>query len=100
MNNLFLRTRSHWAKYSAYELVDKDCITYITPAKNAKPSVYDPLKDAQTMVLDALNVDRLNFVLADENKLLRHCKKCMKVFISDNPKAKICELCINKQDAD
>ena len=32
---------------------------YVTPAPKAKPAVYDPLKDADAMVLDALNVGML-----------------------------------------
>ena len=32
---------------------------YIVPTPDAKPSVYDPLENAEAMVIDALNVGRL-----------------------------------------
>ena len=60
MRNLFERTSSHWVRYSEYEwLAAEDGTLYLTPAKNAKPEIYDPLKDAQQLVLDALNIGRL-----------------------------------------
>lgn len=60
MRNLFERTSSHWVRYSEYEWRAADDGTlYLTPAKNAKPEIYDPLKDAQLLVLDALNIGRL-----------------------------------------
>ncbi|MCL2774323.1 MAG: hypothetical protein FWD71_13375 [Oscillospiraceae bacterium] len=60
MNNLFQRTSSHWTRYSEYEYrKGADGIVYLTPAPKSKPAVYDPLKDGEKMVLDALNVGRL-----------------------------------------
>ena len=60
MNNLFQKTSSHWVKYSEYELKKADSeVLYITPAPKAKPSIYDPLKNAEAMVVDALNVGLL-----------------------------------------
>ena len=60
MNSLFQKTSSHWVKYSEYEFKQgNDGIRYIMPTPKAKPSVYDPLKDAEKMVVDALNVGRL-----------------------------------------
>ena len=60
MRNLFERTSSHWVRYSEYEWrAAEDGTLYLTPAKNAKPEIYDPLKDAQQLVLDALNIGRL-----------------------------------------
>ncbi len=60
MRNFFERTSSHWVRYSEYEWrAAEDGILYLTPAKNAKPEIYDPLKDAQQLVLDALNIGRL-----------------------------------------
>jgi hypothetical protein len=52
MKNLFEQASSHWVKYSEYTIKDG----YVTPAPTAKPDVYDPLKDAKTLVVDALNV--------------------------------------------
>ena len=59
MNNLFQKTSSHWVKYSEYELRENDGILYLKPASKAKPIVYDPLKESENMVLDALNVGML-----------------------------------------
>ena len=65
MNNLFQKTSSHWVKFSAYEIrKSKDGREYVAPAPKAKPAVYDPLKDADTMVLDALNVGMLQMCRA------------------------------------
>jgi hypothetical protein len=60
MKNLFSRASSHWVKYSEYELKQADNgKRYITPAPKAKPTVYDPLKDAEALVVDALNIGML-----------------------------------------
>ena len=60
MKNLFQKASSPWVRYSEYEYKKAgDGNFYITPAKGAKPEVYDPLKDAERMVLDALNVGAL-----------------------------------------
>ena len=60
MKNLFQRASSPWVRYSEYEYKKaEDGHFYITSAVGAKPEVYDPLKDAEQMVLDALNVGAL-----------------------------------------
>ena len=60
MNNLFQKTSSHWVRYSAYEYRrGEDGVLYLTPAPKAKPCVYDPIKDAEPMVVDMLNVGML-----------------------------------------
>ncbi|HCA30989.1 MAG TPA: hypothetical protein DEP23_16250 [Ruminococcaceae bacterium] len=60
MNNLFQKASSCWVKYSEYEIKKAaDGTKYVKPTPNAKPSIYDPLKDAETLVLDALNVGLL-----------------------------------------
>ena len=57
MNNIFNHASSYWVKYSEYELKkDKNGVQYIKPAPKAKPTVYDPLKNSEEMVLDALNI--------------------------------------------
>ena len=57
MKNLFEQSRSHWVRYDHYEMKTAgDGKRYITPGKNAKPDVYNPLKEAPDIVLDALNV--------------------------------------------
>ena len=48
MKNLFEQSRSHWVRYDHYELkTAEDGKRYITPGKNAKPDVYNPLKGSQ-----------------------------------------------------
>lgn len=60
MKNLFQRASSPWVRYSEYEYKKTgDGQFYITPAAEAKPEVYDPLKDVEQMVLDALNIGAL-----------------------------------------
>lgn len=69
MNNLFQKTSSHWVKFSEYELRDKDGILYLKPTLKAKPTVYDPLKNADDMVLDAINVGMLQMNRAGVDKV-------------------------------
>ena len=60
MKNLFEQSRSHWVRYDHYELkTAEDGKRYITPGQNAKPDVYNPLKEVPNIVLDALNVGML-----------------------------------------
>ena len=60
MKNLFQKASSPWVRYSEYEYKKaRDGYFYITPAAGAKPEVYDPLKNVERMVLDALNVGAL-----------------------------------------
>ena len=57
MKNLFKHASSSWVRYSRYEWKkDKNNKYYITPAPDAVPQIYDPLKDYKPMVLDALNI--------------------------------------------
>ena len=62
MKQLFERTSSCWVRYDKY-VIRKDAkgAKYITAAPDARPDIFDPLADAQTMVLEALNVGRLFF---------------------------------------
>ena len=56
MKNLFKHASSSWVRYDRYEWKkDKNNKFYIIPAPNAIPTIYDPLKEYQQMVLDALN---------------------------------------------
>ena len=62
MKQLFERTSSYWVRYDKY-VIRKDAkgTKYVTAAPDARPQIIDPLEDAQTMVLDALNAGRLFF---------------------------------------
>ncbi|MDO5425203.1 MAG: hypothetical protein Q4F41_15890 [Eubacteriales bacterium] len=69
MKNVFEQSPSHWVRYDRYELkTAADGKRYITPGKDAKPDVYNPLKEVTDIVLDALNVGMLmmNCSLVDE----------------------------------
>lgn len=60
MKNFFEQSRSCWVRYDRYELkTATDGKHYVTPGKDAKPEVYNPLKEAPAIVLDALNVGML-----------------------------------------
>jgi len=57
---IFKKTNAQWVKYSEYEyLKGDDGHFYIMPTKTAKPSIYDPFKDPEVIVVDALNLGRL-----------------------------------------
>lgn len=57
MNNFFECTSSNWVRYSEYEWKSAaDGTLYLTPAKTAQPSIYDPLTKYQQIVLDAINI--------------------------------------------
>lgn len=70
MNNIFQKTSAYWARYSEYEYRrGEDGSLYIMPSPTAKPAVYDPLVNAEAMVVDALNVGRLAMKQAGEKPL-------------------------------
>jgi hypothetical protein len=61
MKNPFEYASSCWVKYSEYECRRAaDGKEYVVPAKDAKPGVYDPLKNSGNLVVDALNVGMLS----------------------------------------
>ena len=60
MMNLFANSSSNWVKYDKYEWKKADNGTlYITPTQDAKPSLYNPVKKYQDMVLAAINIGTL-----------------------------------------
>ena len=62
MKQLFERVSSCWVRYDKYVIrTDAKGTKYVTAAEGARPDIFDPLEDAQTMVLEALNVGRLFF---------------------------------------
>ena len=62
---LFQRTSFPWVKYSEYEWRERDGVLYVVTAPNANPTIYNPLKDTDQLVLDALNVGMLQMDRAD-----------------------------------
>ena len=62
MGNLFEHTSASWVKYSQYEWrTGQDHNLYLIPTGNADPKPYDPLKDAEPLVLDAMDIALLCF---------------------------------------
>ena len=62
MKQLFERTSSYWVRYDKYVIrTDAKGTKYVTAAEGARPQIIDPLENAQSMVLDALNAGRLFF---------------------------------------
>ena len=60
MKNIFDKTSSTWVRYSKYTFRKaSDGTLYIAPAKNADPIICEPFKDAEKMVLDAVNTGLL-----------------------------------------
>ncbi len=57
MKKLFEHTSAPWVKYSNYEYRTADDDTlYIVVSGNAKPQMYRPMQNANTLVLDAVNI--------------------------------------------
>ncbi len=76
MMNLFEHTSAYWAKYAAYEWrMAADGKEYLLPTTDAKPAVYDPMKVADQLVLEAINVGLLVFHKKQDAKIkeaIRH----------------------------
>lgn len=52
MKNLFEHTSSPWIRYSSYEYrTAEDGTLYIVVSADAKPEMYNPMKDAESLVL-------------------------------------------------
>ena len=72
-SNLFQKTSSNWVRYDKYEWKeDAEGILYITPAPDAKVSLYNPLKDSEQMVLKTVN---LGLMCMDKNNTQEHLQK-------------------------
>jgi len=60
MNTIFDNTGFFWVRYSDYELkAADDGQRYVTPVLESKLTPYDPMANAETMIIDALNVGLL-----------------------------------------
>ena len=56
----FEHSNSTWVRYSEYEWKQaENGKLYLTACSNAQPTIYDPLKEYQQLVLDALYIGRL-----------------------------------------
>ncbi|MBQ5952466.1 MAG: hypothetical protein IJQ02_14370 [Oscillospiraceae bacterium] len=60
MNPFFEQTHASWVKYSNYEWKKTaDGTLYLLPARDAVPKIYNPIENAQQLVVDALNIGRM-----------------------------------------
>lgn len=80
MSNLFKRTSSNWVRYDKYEWKeDKEGTLYITPTPDAKPSLYNPLKESEQLVLKAVN---LGIMCMDNDKSKEQIKDGIMDFVT------------------
>ena len=57
MDNIFKRTSANWVRYDKYEWRESEKgILYLTPAKDAVMSLYNPIKKYEELVLTALGI--------------------------------------------
>ena len=62
MKNIFEHTSASWVKYSDYEWrTTEDGKEYLLPTKDAMPKPYDPIKDADNLVLAAADIGLMLF---------------------------------------
>ena len=61
MRNLFEHTSASWVHYSDYEWNEKNGNFYLLPTKDAKPKPYDPMKEAENIVLAARDIGMMLF---------------------------------------
>lgn len=77
MKSLFERTSSNWVRYSEYEWkAAADGTMYLAPTKTAQPSIYDPLAEYQSIVLDAISIGRMEA----QNKNDKEIQKAIQQF--------------------
>ncbi len=70
MNNIFAHTSALWIRYDGYEYrTNKKGVEYITPCKHATLTPYEPLKEAEQLVIDALEIGMHVSKLTEENTL-------------------------------
>lgn len=70
MDKLFQHLSSSWVRYSDYEWrTAKDGHEYLMPTSVAKPRPYDPLQQADQLLLDALDIGLQSMHRASEDSL-------------------------------
>lgn len=69
LNEIFKKASSDWVRYSKYDIKEKEDIKYIVPAKDAHIITYNPLENAETMILDAINTGRILYDEKASDKL-------------------------------
>ena len=77
MKNLFQRTSSHWVRYNEYEWkTAENGMLYLTPTATAQPGIYDPLSEYQRLILDAIDIGRME----SQKKTPREIQKAIQQF--------------------
>ena len=80
MKNIFQKSSSNWVKYDKYEWrTSANGKYYITPSTDAKPSIYNPIKDYEKLVLTAINIGTTAMNKASEDEL----KEAIMNFVSE-----------------
>ena len=70
MRNLFEHTSASWVHYSDYEWKEtEDHQLYLLPTKGAIPSPYDPMKEAESIVLAAMDIGMMLFQRKPETQV-------------------------------
>lgn len=77
MKSLYEHTSACWVRYSNYEWKEtKNHQLYLLPARDAIPSPYDPMKEAESIVLAAMDIGMMLF----RKKLKTEIKDAMREF--------------------
>ena len=80
MKDIFQNSSSNWVRYDKYEWrTSAEGKCYITPAADAKPSIYNPIKDYEKLVLTAINIGTTAMNKASESEL----KEAIMGFVSE-----------------
>lgn len=60
MNKLFGHISSSWLRYSSYEYrTGTDGVLYLTTSKDATVKLYNPMENAEQLILDAVHIGRM-----------------------------------------
>ena len=61
MKKLFEHISASWVHYSDYEWKEKAGQFYLLPTKDAVPRPYDPMKEAESIVLATMDIGMMLF---------------------------------------
>ena len=76
MNRFLEHTTSNWIHYDQYEWLDTpDGQRYLLPTPGAKPGAYDPIKEAENLVLSAMDIGLMLFRQEPEEKVQESIKQ-------------------------
>ena len=69
MKNPFEHTSASWVRYDDYEWREKDGLLYLLPVAGVKATPYDPMKDAEALVLAAMDIGLMLFQHKPEERI-------------------------------